>query len=101
MDAGLCQFSARIRNQQALFNWDLMNSRTDSIVDGVRGELLLLVLDSWSKSIAGIEEAIGKIADFRSKPSLWAALDDLAIQEILDIKARHSPMQACPLPSRW
>ena len=70
-------------------------------MDGVRDELLLLKEDSWTKSLETIEEAIWKIADFRSKSCLKVVLDDLAFKEIIDVKAVHSYMLFCPQPTKW
>ena len=92
---------ARIRARQAMFVWSLLHKREDPLVEAARVELQLLAGDKWVSDIAALEDKIGPIKDFISKNSLRRELDDLAVQEILDVKSGHPTMRAASQPAKW
>ena len=101
MDAGLRPMAARIQSRQASYAWDISNKREDPLLENAITEVRLLEGDRWVQAIAKIEEAIGPIADFTSKKALKKAMDDAAIQTVIDVKQDHPTMRAASQPETW
>ena len=59
----------------------------------------MLADDKWGAEIARIEEKIGPICNFTSKKAVRKAIDEEAVNDILDVKSRHSTMIAASQPT--
>ena len=101
MDAGLMPMAHRIQTRQALFIWNILKSKFNTLLMEVLRELLDHPTDPWVKSWVEIQRDVGSIAMFSSKKELQKAMSDRAVSYVVSTKRGHSSVVAASQPWKW
>ena len=101
IDAGLMPMENRIQNRQAIYIWNIMNTKGNNTLQLFLRELLNHPSDAYTKNWLMIQKDIGIITNFERKTQLSKALVDRAVTRVLAIKRSQSTMSTLPQPWKW